>query len=530
MASKALPMAPPAFEQWCHARALASSTCDYLSSIRGSQPVRRVTSRANNVSGTYPSRKMGVTIQFESQNPELWALVMMDRDPEVLEFFEQPDTFKLRYLDKTGKKMQGHYYTPDFLVLRNDSVCFEEWKREDDLKRLAASSPFRYQPQEDGSWRCPPAEEAVSGLGLTFRVRSSAELHSTYVDNLLFLEDYFGMTLAIPVPVQTTILQRLRETPGLPLSALASDGSGVRANDVYAMVALDLIYTDLYAAPLIQHGRVRLYLNAEQARTYAHLLPTRLTSRVGSPLPEVNAPLTVNTTLLWDGRSFTLINPGDTTTTLLPEKGTPIQIPSGFFFQLLDIGVITRLRAEEDPPVSPEVDRLMDQATPDDQRQATARFEKVIAYLNGEKEHYAKVPPRTLHRWVTDHWLYFYECSVGCIGILKDWLLRAVSAALDDGASRLSLDCVQDHALHVDIYRQMALDAYEGEQRLNHTASNREHVWRLLQGGELIAPVPPLPPRETPDTRSEASTVNTTQPLGRTRRVASRRGYAERAL
>ena len=101
-------------------------------------------------------------------------------------------------------------------------------------------------------------------------------------------------------------------------------------------------------------------------------------------------------------------------------------------------------------------------------------------------------------RWVTDHWLYFYECSVGCIGILKDWLLRAVSTALDDGLTRLSLDCVQDHALPVDIYRQMALDAYEGEQRLNHTASNREHVWRLLQGGELIAPVPPLPPRETP--------------------------------
>jgi AAA domain len=100
-------------------------------------------------------------------------------------------------------------------------------------------------------------------------------------------------------------------------------------------------------------------------------------------------------------------------------------------------------------------------------------------------------------RWVTDHWLYFYECSVGCIGVLKEWLLRAVSAALDDDASRLSLDCVQDYALHVDIYRQMALDAYEGEQRLNHTEANREHVWRLLQGGELIAPVPPLPPRET---------------------------------
>ena len=418
MPSKALPMAPAVFEQWCRTRALAPSTRDYLSTIRGSQPVRRVTSRANNVSGAYPSRKMGFTIQFESQNPELWAIVVMDRDESVLEFFDQPDTFKIRYLDKSGKKMQGHYYTLDFLVLRNDSVCFEEWKRDSDLKRLAALSPFRYQQQEDGSWRCPPAEEAVSTLGLTFRVRSSTELHPTYIDNLFFLEDYFDMTLAVPVQVQTTILQRLRETPGLPLSALGSSGSGVRANDVYAMLALDLIYTDLHAAPLIQHGCVRLYLNAEQARTQAHLLPTRLTSRVGSPLPEVNAPLAVNTTLLWDGRAFTLINPGDTTTTLLPEKGTPIQIPSDFFFQLLDAGVITRVHAEEDAPVSPEVDRLMDRATPDDQRQANARFEKVMAYLNGEKEHYAVVPPRTLHRWVARFREAEEQLGCGYVGLL----------------------------------------------------------------------------------------------------------------
>ncbi len=49
MASKALPMDRAAFEQWCRAHALAPSTCDYLSTIRGSGPVRRVTSRANNV-------------------------------------------------------------------------------------------------------------------------------------------------------------------------------------------------------------------------------------------------------------------------------------------------------------------------------------------------------------------------------------------------------------------------------------------------------------------------------------------------
>ncbi len=30
-----------------------------------------------------------------------------------------------------------------------------------------------------------------------------------------------------------------------------------------------------------------------------------------------------------------------------------------------------------------------------------------------------------------EHWLYFYERCIGCVGVLKDWLMRSVSAALD---------------------------------------------------------------------------------------------------
>ncbi len=81
-------MTPSAFQQWC--RTLAPSTCDLLASLRTSQPVRRVTSRAHNVSGAHLSSKMGVTIQFESHKVELWAILVMDRDPDVLEFFDQP--------------------------------------------------------------------------------------------------------------------------------------------------------------------------------------------------------------------------------------------------------------------------------------------------------------------------------------------------------------------------------------------------------------------------------------------------------
>jgi putative transposase len=478
-------MTPAAFQQWCRTLALPPATCDLLATIRDSQPVRRVTSRANNMSGTYPSDKMGVTVQFESHKVELWAILVMDRDPDVLEFYDQPHTFKLRYLRKSGKQMQSHSYTPDFLVLRESAVAFEEWKTEDELQRLATLSPFRYQQGGERSWRCPPGEEYAQSLGLTFRLRSSAEFSSIYVDNLNFLADYFGVALSVPVQVQTTIRERLRETPGLPLSALAYDGSGVRPNDVYAMLALRLLYTDLYAAPLIQHGRVRLYLNAEQARTHAHLLPTRLTSRVGSPLPEVNAPLAVNTTLLWDGRAFTLINPGDTTTTLLPEKGTPIQIPSGFFFHLLDTGVITRLRAEEDAPVSPEVDRLMDRASPADQRQANERFEKVMAYLQGEKDRYAGVAPRTLHRWVARFREAEETLGCGYVGLLSRKASQGNHAPKAPSAPRVLMDTfiaeqfeTPRHMPAASVYR-----AYEQECRKRHLTalSARAFYQRIKQ-------------------------------------------------
>src|SRR5207342_1105262 len=78
-------MTPAAFQQWCRTLALAPSTCDYLATIHGGHPVRRVTSRGNSVSRMYPSSKKGVTIQFESHKVELWATLAMDHDPEVLE-------------------------------------------------------------------------------------------------------------------------------------------------------------------------------------------------------------------------------------------------------------------------------------------------------------------------------------------------------------------------------------------------------------------------------------------------------------
>ena len=73
-------MPAAAFDQWCHRLGLGPETRACLARLRAAPPVRRVQGRAQNVSGTYASRKMGMTIQFESHKVELWAIYAMEYD------------------------------------------------------------------------------------------------------------------------------------------------------------------------------------------------------------------------------------------------------------------------------------------------------------------------------------------------------------------------------------------------------------------------------------------------------------------
>ncbi|PSB02347.1 ATP-binding protein [Merismopedia glauca] len=88
------------------------------------------------------------------------------------------------------------------------------------------------------------------------------------------------------------------------------------------------------------------------------------------------------------------------------------------------------------------------------------------------------------------HWLYFYERSLGCVGVLKDWLIRAVAAALDDGEDTLSWSRLQEHTLSLAQCERMAIDTTEGEQKLSYAESRREHLWHLLQMGMDATSVP----------------------------------------
>ncbi|MEO1432571.1 MAG: hypothetical protein AAFV71_26565 [Cyanobacteria bacterium J06633_8] len=101
-----------------------------------------------------------------------------------------------------------------------------------------------------------------------------------------------------------------------------------------------------------------------------------------------------------------------------------------------------------------------------------------------------KVPLKADIPELMQHWLYFYEHSIGCVGVLKDWFIRTVAAALHDKNNTLTLEQLQEHTLTLAQCERMALDATEGEQKLSYMESRREHLWNLLQIGMSKTDIP----------------------------------------
>ncbi len=88
------------------------------------------------------------------------------------------------------------------------------------------------------------------------------------------------------------------------------------------------------------------------------------------------------------------------------------------------------------------------------------------------------------------HWVYFYERSIGCVGVLKDWLVRALAAALYDKSKVLTLEYLQEHALSLAQCERMAIDATEGEQLLSYAETRQQQLWLLLKADDLASQIP----------------------------------------
>jgi energy-coupling factor transporter ATP-binding protein EcfA2 len=141
----------------------------------------------------------------------------------------------------------------------------------------------------------------------------------------------------------------------------------------------------------------------------------------------------------------------------------------------------------------------------------------------------AEVPLPTHPEALMQHWLTFYERTIGCIGVLRDWLLRASATALRSGKEELTWEWLLAHALPVAECDRLAMEATDGEHQLGYTEKQREHLWQLLQEGmETMTPPPtPAPPPAEPEAAGAAAPTpeppSSTEPLASSEPKASRK-------
>lgn len=77
-------------------------------------------------------------------------------------------------------------------------------------------------------------------------------------------------------------------------------------------------------------------------------------------------------------------------------------------------------------------------------------------------------------------WEFLYERSVGCVGILKEWLMRACVRAIKHGAATLSLEHLEKTALSISQCEKILAESREGETRLNDNEDSRLRLRTLL--------------------------------------------------
>jgi putative transposase len=254
------------FSEWCRRLALTDAAQAIISGVRSRNPTRRVGGGRENVSGRYPSRKMGFTIQFESHKVELPFVYEVEHDPDVLEYYDQPPSIPLAYRAANGRHLSV-MHTPDYFVLRHDSAVWVECKTPEDLEKLAIRSPNRYILDGDGSWRCPPGEAYASALSLSYRVWSSAGINWTLQRNLQFLDDYIRCDPATVAGfADPAIKAKIAANPGILLHELLEGASGAaKCDEIYLLIASGGVYVDLTAAAIAEPEKVRVFVDAETA-------------------------------------------------------------------------------------------------------------------------------------------------------------------------------------------------------------------------------------------------------------------------
>jgi Cdc6-like AAA superfamily ATPase len=111
------------------------------------------------------------------------------------------------------------------------------------------------------------------------------------------------------------------------------------------------------------------------------------------------------------------------------------------------------------------------------------------------------------------HLEYCYERSIGCVGLVKDWLTRALALAMNQGAHAVSLKMLERTAWSLDQSERMAREAVDGESESSEKDQKRDRLKQLLQLGGMTSAAAPAPVRANPPPPPARTRVGQRKPV-----------------
>ena len=401
---------------WCQRLNLSPEARNVIEQIRSSDPARRVQSGTRNVSGTYPSKKMSCTIQFESHRVELADVYEMEYEDDVIEYYDQPPTFKLEYFSTNGRR-QVVMHTPDYFAIREGTAGWDECKTEEDLEELSEKNPNRYCRGEDGEWRCPPGEAYAEQFNFYYRVRSSRDIRWVFQRNIQFLEDYLRVDQPqVDKAARELVLAVVTAEPSIKLEEVFLKTDAVASRDViYQLIAIGDLFVDLNSAALVEPDQVCVFPNKETATAYAHIVEVPPNATTSNPR---FIDLAVGSAVEWNNRAWKIANVGDKVVSLVGENNAFTELPLTAFELLVKEGRVSGVSTRT-PCINDEAAQILSEANEDDYRIANIRANLVCRRLRGESlPDDNNVSERTLRYWVAQYRDMEAKYANGYLGLI----------------------------------------------------------------------------------------------------------------
>lgn len=82
---------------------------------------------------------------------------------------------------------------------------------------------------------------------------------------------------------------------------------------------------------------------------------------------------------------------------------------------------------------------------------------------------------------ILKYWEFIYERTIGCVGILKNWLERCLWYALDNNYKTISYELLKEQALSLGKIEKIAIEAIQGEKEIEENEDKRKELHKMLK-------------------------------------------------